>query len=264
MKKILIFLVRNIKNPKFLFHYILNYKNPEYKVSAHFISDEDVVRSIGDGKSLIRIGDGEIGLINGKGISGTVFLQEPSPLLSHGFKKMIKEYSGTSPYILAIPKKYLSWSNKELRKENKLRAWLPLKVMYNLIFPKSIAYADAHMFYYPKFFETKLAPMLTGRQIILVMNEHKINALGDTSTWGLKVHFVPTLPSHATREYLSIKERISKLSQEYEKENPLLVTSCGPVGKVLVYEFSKIGLQGIDLGEGANVLFQDTRIDHLI
>lgn len=264
IKKGISFVARNILNPSFLFLYLINYQREGYVAKATFLEDSDVVYQIQNGKSLIRIGDGEIGLINGKGISGSVFVQEPAPILKYGFLRVIKEYSKSSPYILAIPKKYISWSNKELRKENKLRAWLPLKVMYNLIFPKDMKYADAHMFYYPKFFETNIAPGLKDRQLILVMNKDKIKSLGDTSKWGLKVHFVQTPPHNSAREYRNIKNSIEDLYKKYENENPILIVSCGPIGKILIYEFSKNGLQGIDLGEGANVLFQEKRIDYLV
>lgn len=264
IKKALSFIARNVLNPRFLFLYLLNYQKDGYRVSADFFEDDDVIRQIQSGRSLIRIGDGEIGLMHGKGISGSVFLQEATPVLKSGILRIIKEYSTVSPYMLAIPKKYISWSNKELKKENKLRAWLPLKITFDLIFPKEMKYADAHMFYYPNFFEDNIAPHLKGRQIILVMNKDKIASLGDTRSWELNIHFIPTQPHNAARDYVSIYNSVDSLYKKYKKENPTLIVSCGPTGKILVYEFSKRGLQGVDLGEGANVLFQEKRIDYLI
>jgi hypothetical protein len=263
IKKVTQFLYRNIKNPVFLMLYIYRYFDKNFLIQASFFEDSKVLELISEGKSIIRLGDGELGLMTGRGVVGTVFTQKPLPLFIKKFKEIISCYTKDSPYILAIPKKYTLYSNEDLKRENKLRTWLPFKVMYTLYFQKSIDYADAHMFYRPKFFEEHIIPIISHRIAIFVINETKVESLKDKPI-ARSLHFVKTPPSEAGEQYEAIKEKIEKKIEELGVEKPLLLFSCGPVGKILLFEFALKGVQGIDVGEGANVLFESARIDYLV
>ncbi len=262
-KKIILFFIRNSKHPLFLSYYLYYFWQNEFSVTASFFDEQELLAFIQEGKSLIRIGDGEIGLLNDKGITGTVFLQRPLSIFKRKFKEMVSTYHKESPYVLAIPKKYLSYHNKLLREEGKLRSWLPLKIMYILIFPKGMKYADSHIFYQPKFFEKNIVPIIKDRTVIFVINETKVEALKQKN-FTRKIYFVKTPPSDAGAKYIEIRKEIKEALLLYSDENPILLFSCGPIGKVLLYDFSLEGYQGIDVGEAANVLYEDTRIDYLV
>lgn len=262
-KKALFFIGRNLQHPKFLISYMYHSLDKGFSLSASFFDDEELLSLIASGRSLIRLGDGEIGLMHGKGITGSVFLQGPLPIFKRMFPKMIRGYEEHSPYVLALPKKYISYTNQELKKEGKLRSWLPLKVVYQLLFPQHMKYADAHMFYVPKFFETKVLPIIGERTSIFVINETKVAKLVDHGITK-RVYFIKTPPSNAGNCYEEIKKEIQAALEAHKSENPVLLFSCGPIGKVLLYEFCLQGHQGIDVGEGANVLYEDTRIDYLV
>ena len=128
-RKVVAFITRNIKNPQFLFLYSLYFFQKEFRVRVSFFSNDEVIALVTSGKSLLRLGDGEIGLLNDRGIIGTVFLQKSLPVLKQGIYRIITGYTKNSPYVIALPKKYASYSNEELRMEGKLRSWLPFKVM---------------------------------------------------------------------------------------------------------------------------------------
>lgn len=262
-KKSILFFIRNSRHPLFLAHYLYYYWQQGFPVSASFLNEEEMLQSIREGKSLIRIGDGEIGLLTDKGITGSVFIQRPLPIFKNSLKKMITSYSDDSRYVLAIPKKYISYLNKELRSEGKVRSWLPLKIMYKLLFPKNMKYADAHIFYIPKFFENKVLPIIKNKTVIFVINETKIEKLQQKNITD-KVYFIKSPASNAGDSYSEIKNKMRETIDLCKSENPLLLFSCGPIGKVLLYEFTQKGYQGIDVGEGANVLYEDTKIDYLV
>ncbi len=262
-RKALFFVGRNLKHPKFLLSYIYYSFDNKFNLRASFFTDDELLSAVSAGRSLIRLGDGEIGLMYGKGITGSVFLQKPLPIFQEVFSKIIHNYRDASPYILGLPKKYISYSNSELKSEGKLRSWLPLKVAYKLFFPKKVKYADAHMFYIPKFFETKVLPLVGERLTIFVINESKVTKLQNHHI-SRRVHFIKTPPNEAGSYYEIIKNEISSALEHYHSEKPVLLFSCGPIGKVLLYEFCNKGYQGIDVGEGANVLYEDTRIDYLV
>ncbi len=262
-KKIILFFLRNSRHPLFLMYYVYYFWQNGFLVSASFFDEQELLKFIQEGKSLIRIGDGEIGLLNDKGITGTVFHQGPLPIFRRKFKRMITSYKKDSPYILAVPKKYLSYSNELLREEGKLRSWLPLKIMYTHIFPKDMKYVDAHIFYRPNFFEKNVMPIIKDRVIVFVVNETKIDTLKQKNL-AHNVYFIKTPPSEAGDMYKVIREEVRNALHTYSTKNPFLLFSCGPIGKVLLYDFSLEGYQGVDIGEAANVLYEDTRIDYLV
>ncbi len=138
------------KDTKYFFLYILRYFQPRYKHNCNFYSTDELIENIKNGKSLIRIGDGEIGLLHYL----PIHYQKWSRDIRNDFLKIIKNYNENSPYLLGIPL-FVNYSNTELRKIKKLNCWIPLKVTYESIFNKYCKYVDAHVFYKNLFNEKK-------------------------------------------------------------------------------------------------------------
>ena len=225
------------------------------------MSEKELLSMLKKGKSLIRYGDGEIYMIN----YGSVLSYQPyNRRLRNYLLRAIKEYSNDSPYIIGIPKKYISMPNKELKKINLLNCWLPLKVVYKNVFPKKdVYYFDAHQFYFDKSFERILEPVLKGKKVILVTGAHNIKTAKDAGMHKrLNVVFIETPSYDSFSKFDEILEKIIESVQD--KDNTRVLLSVGPASKALVYELSKMGIISYDLGRGVESVYGKNSIENFI
>jgi len=254
------FVRRNLRcNKMFLVTCVTGYLRRDFPVSRQFLSREGVARALAAGKSLVRIGDGEIGLLNGKGIGFQAFDERIQESLS----RAINDYRPDSPYLIALPQRYLLRSNRQLRALGMLRLWLPLKAMVAARFPREPEYADAHLFYYREGFDQTVRPAVSGRPGIFLVNGPTAAALAATSLpWlaGLKV--VVTREEHAFADIDRLRHDLAEAVSELAPVgDPVVFCSCGPAGKVLVLECAAKGIQAIDLGAGIEVLLTGVGIE---
>ncbi len=266
MKKLMLFVRQGLrffknyilKDPVFVFKYGIAYINGADKTKALFYDDQTFFSEIRAGKSIIRIGDGEIGMIHGRDIH----YQKNIPALQDSLKDMVKEYDVQSPYVVSIPI-FVNYSNQELKKvKGRLNCWLPLKVEFDRIFNKQMRYLDAHIFYYKdkmlKFFDL----FLKDKAIVFVTNAETIAGIKKSSVLFSNVEYVETPAEQAFDEIVDIQKCID----EALKNNPAatLVLSCGPASKYLAYMYSKKGTVCYDLGFGLRYLYDRADYSHVI
>lgn len=266
MKKPILFLRQGLrffknyvlKDPLFVLRYGFAYMNREYGTGAVFYNDQDFFSDIKQGKSIIRIGDGEIGMIHGRDIH----YQKNTQVLRDSLKDMVKEYGSDSPYILSIPI-FVNYTNQELKKvKGRLNCWLPLKVEFNRIFNKQAYYLDAHMFYYRdkmlRFFDL----FLKDKSIIFVTNAETIKGIKESTVHFSHSHFIETPAEQAFDHIADIQKNIDMVTKEYP--TAALVLSCGPASKYLAYMYSKKGTVCYDLGFGLRYLYDKADYSHVI
>ena len=82
--------------------------------------------------------------------------------------EIVESYHQDSPYILSVPR-FTNCIKKELESIGKLQVWLPLKVMLGIYFNKTLAYLDAHSFYYDGYFERTVGSVIADKQVVLVL-----------------------------------------------------------------------------------------------
>ncbi len=210
MKNLSVFLYKVIKffknylfkDPIFVFKYFLAYFQSGYVPQAKFYTVEEFMQEIKKGKSFIRIGDGEIGLLHHRDIS----YQKADPLLISKLTEIIESYgkennsneqkqtdksfnfknnnkinkdpetdnNKESNYILSIPI-FVNTSNKDLENtKGKLSCWLPLKVEFFRRFNRDMKYFDAHAFYRKGFFESHMYEYLKDKKLIINTNKQNI------------------------------------------------------------------------------------------
>jgi Glycosyltransferase GT-D fold len=231
--------------------------NPRYVPRIHFYDSKDVAREVSAGKSLIRLGDGEIHLLN----HGDIPFERSTPKLRSLMMASITEYNVASPYIVALNKAPLQKSNRELNDKGLLECWLPSKVYYNLYFNHKASYADAALFYFkdtiPKYFETYL---LT-KQILFVSNSRSCAAFKENQRVPFPgVNFIETPETGSFGEYDRIKSEVVSCANKAGKDKVVVLAAFGPASKVLAYELSKIGIQVLDVGQGITAAYTDA--DH--
>ena len=150
------------RNPKYFFSYGLAYFSPRYQLQVDFYTKEETKKLIEEGKSLIRFGDGEIYMMN----FGSIHYQTYHPAIRKTFFDIVRSYTNSGPYIVCINELVMNKSNQELKQEGVFHCWLPMKVYYNLYFPKHIKYVDASLFYYKDSFKEVLEDYLLDKHVI--------------------------------------------------------------------------------------------------
>lgn len=246
-------------SPRYFFYYCLHYFDPNYILKADFYNREDFSRLVEEGKTVIRLGDGEVHLMN----RGDLGFQEYDPILREKMFNMIKFYTNDSAYILGFNVIPLESPNSSLRRVNLLNSWLPSKVYFDLYFNKKAKYVDASVFYYNEVIPKYLEKFLLSKHLIVVSRSGNIEAFKDNSFIPFSdVSFIETLDEHAFRDYSQIKEKVLQEVKKYGKENTVVLVSCGPAGKILAYDLLN-QVQVLDIGLGIEIVYSEKKIDYI-
>lgn len=261
MNRIINFLKRYLlKHPIYVITYICTYYLNGFAFDEHFYTKEEIKNLILNGKSIIRLGDGEINLL----LDLKNHYHKFSPKLKNMMREIILGYSSDSTYILSIPK-FINFRNEELKKIGKLNVWMPLKAMFFLIFPKKVSYMDAHNFYYDNYFEEVIAPIIKDKKVILITKKETIEKERNSNLVPWKyVSFIETPEENAIDSYEEIKKSLDKELLNSKKEEVILLVAMGPIGKYLIFEYGNMGYQGIDIGVAIENIFTGKSIQYLI
>jgi len=249
------------KNPRYFFTYALNFFNPGYVPDISYYERDELVGLLKTGKSIIRIGDGEVYLMN----FGTMGYQDYDPKLRDLFFQLTKEYKSSSPYILCFNKIPLEKTNRQLKRDNLFNCWLPMKVYYQLYFDKRAKYGDATMFYFNETFPIYFESYLKTKHLILVTRSENIDKFrGNKSIPFTHVSYIEAPAHNSFSVYDILKNKIRNEVEKYGKEDSIVIMAFGPSCKPMAYELSKEGIVTIDVGKGIEVAYTDERIDQLI
>lgn len=242
-----------LRNPLYFFVYSCSYLMSSYIPRIRFIDSGDVATEVAKGKSLIRLGDGEIYLLN----HGDIHFEQSSPGLRELMMSLIKEYKEDSPYVLCLNKAPLVMTNQELKKVKLLSCWLPSKVYFNLYFNREANYGDASMFYFketiPKYFESYFKT----KKIVIVTNEKQCELLRNNKTIPFASDFITTPESNAFAQYKEIKAEILSFVEKVGQKDALVLVAFGPASKAMVFELAKAGIQAVDIGHGISAAYTD-------
>ncbi len=226
-----------------------------------FYDDEEIAALIRDGKSILRIGDGEIGILH----FNTSDYQKYSDEIRRDFAKIIKNYTDESPYILSIPI-FVNYTNRELRDlgPNKLRLWMPLKITYELLFNKRAKYIDAHLFYKDNKFKKIVLPYILTKKFILVTNEDNKKEVLNTSFAKNIFDYVlcPDQSSYENRHEAQANI-IKIINQSGLPKKEFVILLAAGMAKTIIYELSLNGYQLFDIGKGIEGYYKDVSLEHL-
>lgn len=261
IKRVAIYFKRHIfRDPKYFFTYSINYFNNIYVPSIKYYSFEDIPELLLKGKSIIRLGDGDVYTLNGGGQPYQKYDKE----LKNKIFQLITTYNDKSDYILCLNKKPLEITNRELKKLNLINCWLPTKVFYNLYFNKDATYHDAAMFYYlntiPKYFEEYLG----SKKIIIASNQDNIDKIKANNKIPFReMNFVVTPKINAFSDYNLIRKQIECIVNSSNEKDFVVLAALGPASKVLAFELSK-NIQVIDVGHGIEVAYTNSGLEGMI
>ena len=240
--------------------YVCTYFLKGFSFSEHFYTKEEIIKLAQEGKSIIRLGDGEINLLLDLNNHYHTF----NPRLKTMIKEIVTSYKQESNYVLSVPQ-FINFSNEELKKIGKFNVWLPLKVMFFLMFPKKIGYMDAHNFYYDTYFENVIAPVIQDKKIICITRRETTERLKSNGSLPWKnIVYIETPESDAIASYDEITKQLDRELEHAIVKDVVLLVAMGPVGKYLIFEYTKKGYQGIDPGMAVEVIFTGKSIQYLI
>lgn len=250
-----------LRDPAYLFHYLYRYPQPGFRPPVRFMDEDALTGHLAGGKSLIRLGDGDIWHTN---FSDQEY-QRYHPRLRDYLLKIIRGYDSRSgPYLLGLAKAWIGKSNAELREAGKLRMWLPSKIAFQRFFHAGETYFDAHLFYRGGAFERTLGDVLSRYRNIVVTHAANISRLEKTGfAEGLQVAFIECPAENAFDQFDALLGAILKeVGSGADRHRVLL--SAGPASKALVYELSKRGIVSYDLGHGIEIVGSNQTLEHVI
>lgn len=255
LTKLFVYFFRYLDNPKYLYLYLSRVISKSYSETVNFMSDEKFLEKA-QNHSTIRFGDGEFGLLLGK---RGIHYQDVDIELRQTMEKIIKEYCPSSPYILGIPL-FITVPNNQLDKYNLKYLWLPGKILYRMLFPKTSLYFNSHFFYKVSNLKNFLLKTTNGRNIVWVTNDLNIVSLKEREKiffpQALSISYIETPGKNAFSVYESLYNKALGCATE---KNTVIFIACGPAGKVLVYDLAIQGVLAHDIGHGINFALSNSQ-----
>lgn len=257
------------KDTKYCLLYLFRLLIKDKDLNVSFYSLSEVIEQINNGKSIIRIGDGEIGLLHYL----PIHYQKWSPEIRSEFIKIIKEYGENKNYILGIPV-FVNYKNTELKnlenrlqpERSKLFVWLPLKISFELLFKRNLKYVDQHIFYkYNDCREFMTFLLSINKKIVFVSDIDSIGEIKkDNFLKGRIEYFIETPPRDSFENRGLIKDKLENLCKEnfLNKDNSIVIFKGG-LAKTIIYELCD-QYQLLDIGKGLISYTKNENIEGLI
>lgn len=213
-----------------------------FKKKINILRDEEMVDYIKNNNlSIIRLGDGEFGLLK---LKKDIHYQEYNENLFKEMEELYYNYSINSKYLLSIPYFLLNsviWFKK--MPYGFTACFSRYRLFFMKHYNKHLVYGDAFLFrrgnkkVYEKLWDKE-------EQIILIHNDVKW-AKQLEKEYNIKVNFI-SIPARNSYDVIDEVEKNIKIVNK-DKKNKILI-SAGPMAKVLAYRLSKIGYIVYDTG----------------
>ncbi len=225
---------------------------PLYK-ELHFLSPEETFNYIIDNDaSIVRLGDGEFGLMRGASVYFNDWRQKFNKQLQKGLIGILE--STSNKMIICLPGNHLTKTKEELRemgKQDEFKYWINSKVLLHRYVQKDRVYGSSFAFY-PAINTgidyQKLKNYLLTKQVIIItssLERFKDISLGKTTD------LIEAPKSDGWDKVNEIRTAFEALVKErdYEKTNTLVMASMGPAAKVFVHELAEEGYTAWDAGQ---------------
>ncbi|MBS6375852.1 MAG: DUF1792 domain-containing protein [Clostridium sp.] len=220
-----------------------SFNRPRY---ARFYDNQTLIDKIlNEQKSLIRYGDGEFDIIEGK----SIHYQEHSLKLGERLDDILCTYikdENESPYIIAMPEYFFNgYGFRILFSRLRLSAWSHSRYLFHKRYDKKVHYGDAFLFHkdneqqYRQIWEKAEI-----KKIIFVHNNVKYAEIF-LKKYKIKTDFIK-IPSE--NAYKIANDILKKIKAASSDEKVMVLISAGPCGKILAYELAKDGIWAIDTG----------------
>ena len=248
------------KDTRYFLMYLYRYLQNHYHNNAIFYTDEEFIGAIKAGKSVIRIGDGEMGLLHFFPVRYQVY----SNAIRNDFLTIIKNYCENSPYIIAIPPP-VNYTNTQLKKINRFYLYRQFKITYELIFNKKITYFDQLAFYKDGQFEKLIAPYIKTKRVIIVTNQENTKKIKDSRLASETYQYIICGNENTYETRAVVQQDIVNLINKtgLPKSDFVILLSAG-LCKTIIYDMAGGGYQVLDIGKGLESYYQGISIENLM
>ncbi len=234
------------RDTAYLLLYTYRYFQNNHHNNCKFYTEQEFVHLIETGKSIIRLGDGEIGLLHFLPIRYQVY----SDTIRNNLKKIITDYKDNSNYILMIPY-FVNSTNTELKKTNQFRVYRQLKITYELLFNKSAIYYDQLAFYKDGYFKKLILPYIQIKKVIIVTNAENKEKIIKSKLSSKEYLYVVCENENTYESRIKIQSDIIDIINKtgLPKKNFVILMSAG-LSKTIIYDMCNKGYQLLDIGKG--------------
>lgn len=220
-----------------------------------YLSPEDTLNYIVDNDcSIIRLGDGEFGLMRGASVYFNDWCQQYDETLA---KKLLEVASSHDERVLlCIPGDHLTKTQEEDGEEYKY--WINSKMLLHKLVHHDKVYGSSFAFY-PKVNTRidykKLKAYFSKKDIILITSG--LERFSDVLL-GRSTHLIEAPKSNGWDKVGEIRSVFDELvtKESLKKNETLVMVSMGPAAKVFVYELTKQGFTAWDAGQFFDLAYQ--------
>jgi len=256
IKKAYQFIVGGMKNDlKVFLLYLLSFVSGSRSSIIKTIDENRLKELVKSGQSLIRLGDGEAMLMMGRDIH----YQSSSNELTKKLRQIVSSYNGDTAYCLGIPTDQVESSQDKLKAQDRLRIWRLFRVFFKHRFHTKEGYYSAVLFYHHGVFEKIITPSLQNKNLICVsrqgvLDETLLSYLRKFTT-NVDSVVVPDKESYSVID--ETKKQISEKIKQHPELTPIILLAAGPASKIIAYDFTKLGIQALDIGLGMEIIGRD-------
>ena len=246
------FLRRNLYDQFVMDKYVPFYKK------LHYLTPEETFNYIIDNDcSIVRLGDGEFGLMRGASVYFNDWYQKYDPTLSKKLKEVAASHD--ERVLLCIPGDHLSKTKEE--EPNEYEFWINSKILLHNLVHEDKLYGSSFAFH-PHVNKgidyKKLRDYLSTKNVIIItsgLERFEDIKLGKTT------HFIEAPKSNGWDKVSEIRSKLHKLieDQQLSKDETLVMASMGPAAKVFVYELTKEGFTAWDAGQFFDLAYKQIK-----
>lgn len=228
-------------------HYVADRYVPFYRRLTYLSPEETLNYIISNDSSIVRLGDGEFGLMRGASVYFNDWYQQYDKKLA---KKLREVASSHDPSVLlCIPGDHLTKTKEE--DSHEYRYWINSKMLLHALVHRDKVYGNSFAFY-PKVNTginyKKLKAYLAKKDVVIItsgLERFEMIRLGRST------HLIEAPKSNGWQKVGEIRTELDQLvkKENLKKYETLVMVSMGPAAKVFVYELAKEGFTAWDAGQ---------------
>jgi Glycosyltransferase GT-D fold len=258
-----------LDNPSAIFYFVKRKAYDQFTADSyvpmyrelHFLSPEESLNYIIDNdSSIVRLGDGEFGLMRGASVYFNDWRQKFNKDLQRGLLGILA--SKSTNMIICLPGDHLTKTKEELEKIGKgdeFNYWINSKVLLHKYVQKDRVYGSSFAFY-PAINTginyTKLKEYFLKKNVVIVTSS--LERFKDISL-GKSTHLIEAPKSDGWDKLAEIRTAFHELVKKnnYLPEEVLVMVSMGPAAKVFVYELAEQGYTAWDAGQFFDLAYKN-------
>ncbi len=260
-----------IDNPRAIFYFLKRNLYDKFAADKHvplykklnFLSPEETFNYIIDNdSSIVRLGDGEFGLMRGASVYFNDWRQKFNKDLQRGLLEILS--SKSSNMIICLPGDHLTKTREELEKIGKgdeFKYWINSKVLLHKYVQKDRVYGSSFAFY--PVINTgidyrKLKEYFLKKNVIIITSS--LERFKDISL-GKSTHLIEAPKSDGWDKIAEIRTTFHELIKKnnYPPKEVLVMVSMGPAAKVFVYELAEEGYTAWDAGQFFDLAYKNIK-----